>query len=75
MGGWGQPKDLTKKTIRVDQEDYVAPTTKKEGGETTAAVSDEAVLERLDDMLIVLKKIELHLSILTDMMIKDGDIE
>lgn len=75
MGGWGQPKDLSKKKLTVENPDYVAPPTTEEGTRTETQVADLNTQQLLSDILVVMKKIEFHLSIVTDIHLKDGDIE
>ncbi len=73
MGGWAQPKDITKKTIKTTDPDYVAPTITEDGGQEYLRTSDEQLLDVMYKVLKELKKINLHMAIITDMNI-NGDI-
>jgi len=47
---------------------------REEGGQRRALTSDERVIQLLEQMFITLKKMELHLSILSNEELTDDDI-
>jgi len=74
MGGWGQPKDLTKKKLTIENPDYVAPVIGEEGGQEFVKVMDDSAIQVMSDLLIQIQKLNMYLSLITDTYIKDGDI-
>ena len=53
---------------------YIPLPQKEEGGNKRVQSSDERTRELLEQILVVLKKIEYHLNLATDTELKDNDV-